>query len=99
MFTALPEGYNSNGNSWRASATDESEDVNETENIQDFNTGNWNIYSFELYEEEAAKNPAWKKIYESWKKFRDDEFLWHRVAERSLSEFLYNNPGGEPAKK
>ena len=55
--------------------------------------------AFELYEEEAAKNPAWKKIYESWKKFRDDEFLWHRVAERSLSEFLYNNPGGEPAKK
>ena len=44
MFTSLPEGYNSNGNAWRASATDESEDVNETENIQDFNTGNWNIY-------------------------------------------------------
>ena len=55
--------------------------------------------AFELYEEEAGKNPAWKKIYESWKKFRDDEFLWHRVAERSLSEFLYNNPGGEAAKR
>ena len=26
--------------------------------------------AFEMYEEEAAKNPSWKKIYEPWKKFR-----------------------------
>jgi len=45
--------------------------------------------SFELYEEEATKNPAWKKIYEPWKKFRDEEFLWHRVAEQTLVNFLY----------
>lgn len=44
MFTALPEGYNAIGNSWRAAACDEAEDVNETESIQDFNSGNWNIY-------------------------------------------------------
>ena len=55
--------------------------------------------SFELYEEEALKNPAWKKIYEPWKKFREEELLWHRVAERSLTEFLYSNPAGAPAKK
>jgi TRAP-type mannitol/chloroaromatic compound transport system substrate-binding protein len=55
--------------------------------------------AFELYEEEATKNPAWKKIYEPWKKFRDEELLWHRVAERSLTEFLYSNPGAAPAKK
>jgi hypothetical protein len=56
MFTYLPEGYNSIGNSWRASASDEAEDVNETEAIQDFNTGNWNIYS----------NPddAWARNYQ-----------------------------------
>jgi len=24
--------------------------------------------------------------------------LWHRVAERSLSEFLNSNPGGAPGK-
>ena len=46
--------------------------------------------SFELYEEEAIKNPAWKKIYEPWKKFRDEEFLWHRVAEQTLATFLYS---------
>jgi len=33
--------------------------------------------------EEAEKNPSWKKIYEPWKKFREDEFLWHRVAEQT----------------
>ena len=63
MFTSLPEGYNSNGNAWRASATDESEDVNETENIQDFNTGNWNIYS----------NPddSWARNYQGIRKTFD----------------------------
>ena len=56
MFTALPEGYNSMGNSWRASASDEAEDVNETESVQDFNSGNWSIYS----------NPddAWSRNYQ-----------------------------------
>ena len=49
--------------------------------------------AFDLYEEEAGKNPAWKKIYDSWKRFRQDQLLWHRVAERSLSEFLFTEPG------
>ena len=53
--------------------------------------------SFELYEEEAGKNPAWKKIYEPWKKFRNDEFLWHRVAEQTLVQFMYSNPAGGSA--
>ena len=55
--------------------------------------------AFELYEEEAAKNPSWKKIYEPWKKFRRDEFLWHRVAEQTLTNFLLNNPDPVPGKK
>jgi len=55
--------------------------------------------AFELYEEEAAKNPSWKKIYEPWKKFRQDEFLWHRVAEQNLTTFLLNTPDPVPAKK
>jgi TRAP-type mannitol/chloroaromatic compound transport system substrate-binding protein len=55
--------------------------------------------AFELYEEEAEKNPSWKKIYEPWKKFRQDEFLWHRVAEQSLTTFLLSNPDPIPAKK
>jgi len=63
MFTSMPEGYNSIGNSWRASAVDESEDVNETEAVQDFNSGNWSIYS----------NPddAWARNYQGIRKTYD----------------------------
>jgi TRAP-type mannitol/chloroaromatic compound transport system substrate-binding protein len=50
--------------------------------------------SHELYEEESAKNPSWKKIYEPWKKFREREFLWHRAAEHTYSSFAYSNPLG-----
>jgi TRAP-type mannitol/chloroaromatic compound transport system substrate-binding protein len=55
--------------------------------------------SFEMYEEEAEKNPSWKKIYEPWKKFREEEFLWHRVAEQNLTTFLLTNPTNPAAKK
>ena len=48
----------------------------------------------ELYEDEATKNPAWKKMYEPWKKFRSREFLWHRAAEFTYEQFAYNNPLG-----
>ncbi|HLX22493.1 MAG TPA: TRAP transporter substrate-binding protein [Usitatibacter sp.] len=48
----------------------------------------------ELYEEESAKNPSWKKIYEPWKKFRAREFLWHRAAEFRYENFAYSNPLG-----
>src|ERR1700704_4519975 len=54
---------------------------------------------FEMYEEEAEKNPSWKKIYEPWKKFREEEFLWHRVAEQNLTTFLLTNPTNPAAKK
>ena len=63
MFTSMPEGYNSIGNSWRASACDEAEDVNETETIQDFNTGNWNIY--------WNPDDAWARNYQGIRKTFD----------------------------
>ena len=47
--------------------------------------------AFDLYAEEAAKNPAFRKIYESWSKFRTDVMLWHRFAEHTYSNFVYNN--------
>jgi len=53
--------------------------------------------AYELYEDEAGKNPAWKKIYEPWKKFRSDQFLWHRVQEFAYESFVYNNPLGRGA--
>ena len=51
--------------------------------------------AYELYEEESGKNPAWKKLYEPWKKFRAREFLWHRAAEFSYESFVYNNAFGK----
>jgi TRAP-type mannitol/chloroaromatic compound transport system substrate-binding protein len=47
--------------------------------------------AYAIYAEEAAKNPAFKKIYESWYKFREDQMAWGAVAERTMSEFSFNN--------
>ena len=41
------------------------------------------------YDELAAKNADFKKIYEPWQKFRDDSNLWFRVAEYSLDNYRY----------
>ncbi|HQS92997.1 MAG TPA: ABC transporter substrate-binding protein, partial [Polaromonas sp.] len=51
--------------------------------------------AFELYEEEASKNPAFRKMYEPWKKFRAEIMLWHRFAESTYSNFVLNNPPGK----
>jgi TRAP-type mannitol/chloroaromatic compound transport system substrate-binding protein len=45
--------------------------------------------AFAMYDEEAAKNPAFAKIYAEWKRFRDAELQWFKVAEASYSNFLY----------
>jgi TRAP-type mannitol/chloroaromatic compound transport system substrate-binding protein len=47
--------------------------------------------TFELYDEIAAKNAKFKKVYEPWKKFRDDELLWFSVAELSLDAFMISS--------
>lgn len=43
--------------------------------------------TFELYEETAAKNAAFKKVYDAWRVFRADELIWFRVAENSYEQF------------
>ncbi|TCZ60958.1 TRAP transporter substrate-binding protein [Roseicella aquatilis] len=45
--------------------------------------------AFELYEETAAKNPAFRKVYEPWKAFRDSQSQWFRVAESTFDNFVY----------
>jgi TRAP-type mannitol/chloroaromatic compound transport system substrate-binding protein len=44
--------------------------------------------SQELYAETSAKNPKFKKVYDSWKTFLDDQHQWFRVAELSYDNFL-----------
>jgi len=45
--------------------------------------------AFALYEETAAANPNFKKIYDSWKLFREEQFLWFRVAENSYDNYVF----------
>jgi TRAP-type mannitol/chloroaromatic compound transport system substrate-binding protein len=44
----------------------------------------------EFFDEQSAKSAEFKKIYEAWRKFRDEENLWFRVAEHSLDTYRYN---------
>ena len=45
----------------------------------------------ELYDEISEKSPEFRKIYVAWKKFRDDQFLWFRVAENTYDNFVYSS--------
>jgi TRAP-type mannitol/chloroaromatic compound transport system substrate-binding protein len=42
----------------------------------------------EVYADLSSKNPKWKKVYESYSKFRDDEILWFRFAEGGFDSFM-----------
>src|SRR6266850_3081490 len=45
--------------------------------------------SYQLYEELKAKSAHWKRIYPEWKKFRDEQFLWFRVAESTYDNYAF----------
>ena len=42
----------------------------------------------EVYDEIAEKNAKFRKIYEPWKKFRNDEISWFQVAENRFDNFM-----------
>jgi TRAP-type mannitol/chloroaromatic compound transport system substrate-binding protein len=42
----------------------------------------------ELYTETSASNPRFKKVYDQWVKFRDEDILWFRVAEQNFDTFM-----------
>jgi TRAP-type mannitol/chloroaromatic compound transport system substrate-binding protein len=41
----------------------------------------------EIYAETSAKNPEFKKVYDSMAAFRGDEYLWWQVAEYTFDTF------------
>lgn len=45
--------------------------------------------AFALYEDEAKKNPAFKKIYEPWLAFRKQQHAWFNLAERAMETAMY----------
>jgi TRAP-type mannitol/chloroaromatic compound transport system substrate-binding protein len=52
--------------------------------------------SYEVYDEMSAKSPHFKRIYPDWKKFRDEQFLWFRVAESTYDNYAFNSKIGQP---
>jgi len=44
--------------------------------------------SMDYYSELSGKNPAWKKVYEDYAKFRADQVLWFRFAEAAFDDFM-----------
>ncbi len=55
--------------------------------------------SFELYEELAREDALFKKIYASWRAYRDEQYLWFRVAEHGFDSFVYAHTGGRAKKR
>jgi TRAP-type mannitol/chloroaromatic compound transport system substrate-binding protein len=45
--------------------------------------------TFELVDEQAAKDPDVKKVYDSWKAFRDKIYKFHSYSENALQNFAY----------
>ena len=46
--------------------------------------------AIELFAETSAKNPDFKKVYDDFKKFKDDQNMWFRIAEGSYSNYMYS---------
>lgn len=50
--------------------------------------------SYELYDELMGKSAHWKRIYPAWKQFRDEQFLWFRVAESTYGNYAFSSKLG-----
>jgi TRAP-type mannitol/chloroaromatic compound transport system substrate-binding protein len=51
----------------------------------------------EVFEETSAQNAKFKKVFEPWKKFRDEEDLWFSVAENRFDNFMIGATRSQPA--
>jgi TRAP-type mannitol/chloroaromatic compound transport system substrate-binding protein len=54
--------------------------------------------AFQIYDEEAAKNPAFAKLYASWRPFREAQHAWHRTADFGFDRFVLTHPVAAPKK-
>jgi TRAP-type mannitol/chloroaromatic compound transport system substrate-binding protein len=45
--------------------------------------------SFELYEEQAAADPAYRRVYESWTRTRREAYRWFSTAENAYAAFAF----------
>jgi TRAP-type mannitol/chloroaromatic compound transport system substrate-binding protein len=44
--------------------------------------------ALDLYAELDQKNPAFKKLYENYKAFQDDGYLWHQIADGTMDSYM-----------
>ena len=51
----------------------------------------------EFYDEQAAKNPKFKTVYEPWKAFLGEEHLWFRVQEQQFDNYMLGRTAGKKA--
>jgi TRAP-type mannitol/chloroaromatic compound transport system substrate-binding protein len=51
--------------------------------------------AYEVYGELMSKSAHWKRTYPGWKKFRDEQFLWFRVAEGTYESYAFPSKLGE----
>ncbi len=51
--------------------------------------------AYEVYDEMLTKSAHWKRIYPAWKKFRDEQFLWFRVAEMAYDGYAFSSKIGK----
>ena len=54
---------------------------------RDINAAAWKLTN-ELYAELSASNPKWKKIYDHYTKYRDDQVLWGKFSEGGYDNML-----------
>jgi len=45
--------------------------------------------ALQVYDELGQKSPAFKKIYDNMVKFREEQLLWFRVAEKGYDDFMH----------
>ena len=43
----------------------------------------------DVLEEQAAKDPRYRKVYEAWSRFREESFEWFGTAELAYAEFAF----------
>jgi TRAP-type mannitol/chloroaromatic compound transport system substrate-binding protein len=53
----------------------------------------------QVYAETSAKNAKFKKVYDPWKKFLDDEYEWFQVADVTYDNFMIRQAHAAARKK
>jgi TRAP-type mannitol/chloroaromatic compound transport system substrate-binding protein len=53
--------------------------------------------TLDVFEDFSAKHADFKKVYDAWRPFRDDQNLWFRVAEHTLDSYRFQRSAQKPA--